>query len=121
MTIRVAAIPAGDKTGSVTSRTYLLVGIAVKRPTDERTAQRLQRSDDYSDPIEWTPGVKEEPTGSCDVRIAGVVGALRLAGHRTWVGLSAPPADNQTRERAGWLLLTEHPQDIALTDTRMTS
>ena len=77
MTIRVAAIPAGDKTGSVTSRTYLLVGIAVKRPTDERTAQRLQRSDDYSDPIEWTPGVKEEPTGSCDVRIAGVVGALR--------------------------------------------
>jgi hypothetical protein len=38
-----------------------------------------------------------------------------------WAWLSAPPADNQTRERAGWLLLTEHPQDIALTDTRMTS
>ena len=37
-----------------------------------------------------------------------------------WVWLSHP-ADNQTRERVGWLLLTEHPQDIALTDTRMTS
>ena len=35
--------------------------------------------------------------------------------------LSAPPADNPTRECVGWLLLTEHPQDIALTDTRMTS